>query len=333
MDSSLIRKKIDNLAAGINDNPFSYDDLLSQYNDNIFLATQIALSQCYKYEFHSELAQRVNLFGNDKFFQFRSLLEQSFHSFIKEKFLTDVTAWDTSLPAEEYIDYLKQLIGDHSSFNHRFFTEFVAKFASKEDLRFYLAQESSPRFDDLLALIQIGNPMPMKMELARNYWDEMGKGNFNHVHAAMFAKVLQYFDVTTEYALEKVLVSSLVSDNLSAMLAIYRENYAYAIGFLAVTEYCVPLRFNYFIKGCQRLGVCNDVLAYHILHTDIDGEHAEGWFREIVVPMIKRSPDIANKITEGALLKLNSSTYFFDGILEHLLGNSTKTNLQSVVSV
>lgn len=134
----------------------------------------------------------------------------------------------------------------------------------------------------------------------------------------MFEKVLKHFNITTEYVLENVILPSLVSDNLSAILALYRENYAHAIGYLVVTEYCVPMRFKYFIEACRRLGVKEDVLSYHILHTNIDGEHADGWFREIVVPLIEKAPYIADKITEGAILKLNSSQYFFEWILENI---------------
>lgn len=317
MDASLIRMEVDNLASNANYD-FSYNMLVNRNEGKAFWATQVALSRCYKYEFNAELAQKANLVGNVQFYQFRARLEQQLQQFIRENFLAQTKQWDTTKPAHEYINFLEELICSHSSYNHRFFTEFLPEEATKECLRFYLAQESSPRFDDLLALIQVGNPIKMKMELAKNYWDEMGNGNFSNVHATMFAKVLQYFNVTTEYSLEHVILSSLVSDNLSSILALYRENYAHAIGYLAVTEFCVPRRFKYLLEACRRLNVPEDILAYHILHTDIDGEHAEGWFREIVVPLIEKAPHIADKITEGALFKLNSSQYFFDGILKNL---------------
>jgi hypothetical protein len=318
MDVSMILAKVDCLASGKEHNNFTYDDLISIHEGKSFLAAQIALAHCYKYEFNFELAQKANLFGNVEFYQFRAKLEQDFKNFIQINFLAETKAWDITKPAKEYVSYLERLICEHSSFHHKFFTEFLPKTATKEDLRFYLAQESAPRFDDLLALIQIGCPLQMKMELARNYWDEMGNGNFSKVHAAMFSKLLENFNVTPEFTLEKALLSSLVSDNLSAMLSIYRENYAHAIGFLAVTEYCVPRRFKSFIEGGKRLGIQDDILSYHILHTDIDGEHAIGWFQQIVVPLIEKNPHLAKKITEGAILKLNSSQYFFDGILKKL---------------
>lgn len=317
MDACDIRIEVDNLAMNIG-SKFSYDELIQRNETDPFWAIQAALAHCYKYEFSSELAQKAKLIGNVEFYQFRAKLEQSHQQFIQDKFLTQIPKWDIKKPAVDYIPFLEQLICQHSSFTHKFFTEFLIHDASSEDLRFYLAQELAPRFDDLLAYIQVGSPIKMKMELAKNYWDEMGNGYFEKVHATMFLKVLQHFNVSPEYALENILSSSMVSDNLSASLAIYRENYAHAIGYLAVTEYCVPRRFKSFITACRRLKIKEEVLSYHVLHTDIDGEHAEGWFREIVVPLIERDPKVADKITEGALLKLNSSQYFFDGILKNL---------------
>lgn len=322
MDALLIQNKIDLLASGV-DNNFSYTDLINNNKNQILWAVQIALAQCYKYEFRFGLNHDAKLFGNAEFYQFRSQLEKHFQTFIEEQLLINIKKWDTTQPADNYIHFLKQLISNHPICEHQFFTEFLPKKATKEDLRFYLAQESVPRFDDLLSLIQIGNPETMKMELAKNYWDEMGGGNFEKVHATMFSKVIKYFNITAEYVQNNVLASSLISDNLSTMLAIYRENYAHAIGFQAVTEYCVPARFQSFIEGCRRLSIEEDILSYHILHTDIDAEHAEGWFQKIVKPMIEANPNIADKITEGAFLKLNSSQLFFDGILGKLLAVET----------
>lgn len=323
MDAAVIRLQVDNLASNTNKN-FSYADFIRQNEGKAFWATQVALAHCYKYEFNAELAQSAGLMGNVAFYQFRASLEQELQAFIRNKFLAGGARWDITRPAQEYIPFLEELIRQHTSYHHPFFKEFLPHQATHENLRFYLAQESSPRFDDLLAMIQVGSPIQMKMELAKNYWDEMGNGNVNNVHANMFAKVLQYFNVTSEYAFENVLLSSLVSDNLSAALALYRENYPQAIGYLAVTEFCVPMRFKAFIEACRRLNVKEDVLSYHILHTDIDGEHADGWFREIVVPLIERNPSMADKITEGALLKLNSSQHFFDGILANLPKDAPK---------
>jgi hypothetical protein len=50
--------------------------------------------------------------------------------------------------------------------------------ASLAEMRWFLDQEVAGEagFDDLVALAQVKMPVQAKLELARNYWDEMGRG-------------------------------------------------------------------------------------------------------------------------------------------------------------
>src|SRR3569623_1219769 len=54
----------------------------------------------------------------------------------------------------------------------------LADEASKDELRWFLQQEAAGEagFDDLTALTQVKLPIRPKLELTRNYWDEMGCG-------------------------------------------------------------------------------------------------------------------------------------------------------------
>ena len=48
-----------------------------------------------------------------------------------------------------------------------------------DQMRWFLTQEVAGEagFDDLAALTQVKMPQQAKLEIARNYWDEMGRGN------------------------------------------------------------------------------------------------------------------------------------------------------------
>jgi hypothetical protein len=48
----------------------------------------------------------------------------------------------------------------------------------------FLTQEVAGEagFDDLLALTQVKMPITAKLEMARNYWDEMGRGRETAMH-------------------------------------------------------------------------------------------------------------------------------------------------------
>src|ERR1700712_2634931 len=56
--------------------------------------------------------------------------------------------------------------------------DFLAEQATFEQVRWFVQQEVAGEagFDDLVALTQVRMPDQAKLELARNYWDEMGRG-------------------------------------------------------------------------------------------------------------------------------------------------------------
>lgn len=80
--------------------------------------------------------------------------------------------------ANDFVNDLKRRIKKHAANRHRFYTNYLPKKATVADVSIYLAQETlqDPRFDDFIAYLQIGLPVKIKLELASNYWDEMGNG-------------------------------------------------------------------------------------------------------------------------------------------------------------
>jgi hypothetical protein len=56
--------------------------------------------------------------------------------------------------------------------------------ATHEEIRWFVEQEVAGEagFDDLLALTQTKMPEQAKLEMARNYWDEMGRGRSKGMH-------------------------------------------------------------------------------------------------------------------------------------------------------
>ena len=63
----------------------------------------------------------------------------------------------------------------------------LAEEATLDEIRWFLDQEAAGEagFDDLVAMTQVKLPARAKMELARNYWDEMGRGNIKGMHGPM----------------------------------------------------------------------------------------------------------------------------------------------------
>jgi hypothetical protein len=212
-----------------------------------------------------------------------------------------------------YLSWLKKFARQHRVFKHPYYHEFIHNQAGPEDLRTYILQESvvDGRFDDLLAMMQVGTSGPAKMEIATNFWDEMGNGNPAEVHTFLFNKIFDVFHITQE-ELDRVLTANaLLSGNLAVLLCRYRRYYPEAVGFLGMTEWLVPDRFKSVVSAWERLGLPDVGIVYHRLHITIDSVHAAGWFHNIVAPSAG-SEVMRRGIARGAIWRLNSSARYLD---------------------
>ena len=50
-------------------------------------------------------------------------------------------------------------------------------------------------FEDLVAMAQVKAPTQAKLELARNYWDEMGRGNPKGMHGPMLDRLIETLEL------------------------------------------------------------------------------------------------------------------------------------------
>jgi hypothetical protein len=214
---------------------------------------------------------------------------------------------------KEYLSWLKGLAREHRVFKHPYYIDFIRNHATREDLRNYVIQESvvDGRFDDLLAMMQVGSSGDAKMEIAGNFWDEMGNGNPDQVHTCLFNKIFEVFDITDSELEQGLTANALLSGNLAVLLCRYRHLYPEAVGFLGMTEWLVPDRFVQVVHAWNRLGLPDVGIVYHRLHIRVDSQHAAGWFHNVVVPAA-RSETMRRGIARGTLLRLNSSVRYLD---------------------
>jgi pyrroloquinoline quinone (PQQ) biosynthesis protein C len=218
---------------------------------------------------------------------------------------------------KEYVHWLKRVISNHPASRHPFYRPYLQDHGTREDVRFLLAQETSldPRFDDILALIQLGTQGAEKMEIAGNYWDEMGNGDAASMHAPLFAKALEALGVDDDYVKANLLLEAKLCGNLSAALTLSRRHYYKAIGYFGVTEYLAPRRFRSLIGAWRRLGLPAEGVRYHDLHVEIDAGHATGWFKNVIEPAVDKDPRVGRDIAIGTLVRLNTSQRYLDALL------------------
>ena len=194
----------------------------------------------------------------------------------------------------------------------------LASQASLTEMRWFLEQEVSGEagFDDLVALAQLKLPSRPKLELARNYWDEMGQGNEPGMHGPMLKTLARGLGL---HAQEPVW-ETLALGNLMVALATSRD-YAYqAIGALGVIELTAPGRASQVNAGLKRLGIDGSVRRYFALHATLDIRHSETWIREVFRPLVAQDSRIAPRLAEGALMRLRAGVRCFERYRRELWG-------------
>ncbi|WP_018349677.1 iron-containing redox enzyme family protein [Longispora albida] len=212
-----------------------------------------------------------------------------------------------------FLSWIKSMARDHRVFKHPYYVDFISAHAGAEDLRTYVIQESlvDGRFDDLLAMMQVGTDGAAKMEIAQNFWDEMGNGKPEEVHTYLFNKIYEVFEISEDEMEAAMTASDLLAGNLALLVCRYRHLYPEAVGFLGMTEWLVPDRFTNVIRAWERLGLPDVGITYHRLHVQIDSLHAAGWFHNVVVPAATND-HMRRGIARGTLWRLNSSARHLD---------------------
>jgi hypothetical protein len=212
-----------------------------------------------------------------------------------------------------YLSWLKEIVRGHRAFKHPYYTEFINRKAKADDLRTYVIQESlvDGRFDDFLAMMQVGTAGTSKMEIANNFWDEMGNGDPGAVHTHLFNKIYEVFDIDPQNIEGSMTACDLLSGNLAVLLCRYRHMYPEAVGYLGMTEWLVPDRFTNVVRGSERVGLRDGGITYNRRHITVDSQHAAGWFHNVVLPAAT-SEYMRRGIARGALWRVNSSARHLD---------------------
>lgn len=187
----------------------------------------------------------------------------------------------------------------------------LAEEATMDEMRWFLTQEVAGEagFDDLCALTQVKLPEQAKLEVARNYWDEMGRGNPKGMHGPML-EVLAH-KLSLEPSVETTIWESLALANTMAGLAANRR-YAYqSMGAMGAIEQTAPGRAALVAQGLKRLGVPADDRHYFDLHAVLDIKHSAAWNAEAIHPLVASDPARAPAIAEGALMRLECGAACF----------------------
>lgn len=188
----------------------------------------------------------------------------------------------------------------------------LAEEANIDEMRWFLTQEAAGEagFEDLTALAQLKLPARAKLELARNYWDEMGRGNPKGMHGPMLDALVEALELKPE--IDETVWESLALANAMTAMATTRRYAYHAIGALGVIELTAPGRSAMTAAGLRRLGVDGKTRHYFDLHAILDVKHSEAWNREAIAPLVAEDPRRATAMAEGALIRLRCGASCFE---------------------
>lgn len=196
----------------------------------------------------------------------------------------------------------------------------LAESANKDELRWFFEQEAAGEagFDDLVAMTQVKLPVRPKLELARNYWDEMGHGTEKGMHGPMLDALVETLQV--EPVIENTVWESLALANAMTAMATQRRYAWHSVGALGVIELTAPGRAELVAEGLKRVGLSPKEARYFTLHAVLDVKHSEDWNREAIRPAVEEDPRRATAMAEGALIRLRCGERCFEAYRAHLWG-------------
>jgi hypothetical protein len=194
----------------------------------------------------------------------------------------------------------------------------LADQADRDELRWFLSQEAAGEagFDDLVALTQVKLPARAKLELARNYWDEMGRGNPKGMHGPMLNQLVGILDLDTQ--IEHTVWESLALANAMTAMATSRSYAWHSVGALGVIELTAPDRSAHTAKALRRIGLSGSERRYFDLHAVLDIKHSRDWNDEAIRPLVEEDPRRATAMAEGALIRLHCGARCFERYRAHL---------------
>ncbi|WP_394824929.1 iron-containing redox enzyme family protein [Pendulispora albinea] len=197
------------------------------------------------------------------------------------------------------------------------FFEFLADRSSPAQLAFFVALEAhvDGRFDDIIALSQLGMSGDMKLALAENFWDEMGLGELEEMHTRIFGRSAPYFyeqlnglDVAAHMP-----AAAVKNGNLLLMYAARRQHVGRLLGVLTLLEQTVPYRFTKMLKGMRRHNVPKEHTYYHDLHVGVDANHGKQLVARVLLPLARKNPKIIRELCIGCLIRYEVEKDYYAG--------------------
>jgi hypothetical protein len=190
--------------------------------------------------------------------------------------------------------------------------------ASWAELVGFLTLEGGPDadFDDLVAIAQVGMTDDVKLALAENYWDEMGRGDLDQVHTRLHDRFVAAVDMPRLDRADlpaPVLARSVMNGLLSTNRWLQPE----LIGALGLVELQAGPRCRSVVRAMERLGAPADAIAFYEEHAEKDPIHGREWLGRVVEPL-SFDETWARRMVDGAIWRHVVNDRFYRYVDQHL---------------
>jgi hypothetical protein len=202
--------------------------------------------------------------------------------------------------------------------------KWLAKEASWSELVDFLALEGGPDggFDDLVAVCQVGLTGSAKLELGKNYWDEMGNGDADKVHTVLHGRMAAALQMPS-VPREEQPVEALERSALGGLLATNRWLQPEMLGALGLLELQAGPRCRLVLQAFDRLGAPADAYPFYVEHAEVDPVHGRDWMDKAIVPTVAERPAWGPRIVKGAWWRSSLNLAFFEAVHRDLVGESS----------
>jgi hypothetical protein len=191
--------------------------------------------------------------------------------------------------------------------------KWLARNASWDDIVTFLALEGGPDagFDDLVAACQVGLTGSAKLELATNYWDEMGNGELSGVHTTLHEDFATAIEMP-HLPLSGQPTSGLERAAFGGLLATNRWLQPEFLGALGLTELQAGPRCRLVLQAFDRCSAPKAAYPFYEIHADVDPRHGRDWLDNAIAPVAATHPEWCARIVRGALWRNAINVGFFD---------------------
>ena len=186
--------------------------------------------------------------------------------------------------------------------------------ASPTEVVAFLAYEGGPDggFDDLVAACQIGLSGSAKVELAQNYWDEMGGGQLDLVHTELHHKLASALGLP-DLDRDDQPLEGLERAALASVLATNRRLQPEMVGALGLLELQAGPRCRKVVRALERIGASEEARHFYVEHANVDPRHGKDWVDKAVAPLAT-DPRWDAGIIRGARWRSLVNAAFFEAV-------------------